>query len=261
MCGLAGVYGRGLTNSDVKIFRDLLIVSSLRGRDSTGVASVRKDSDGIKVDMLKEVMTPAGFIDYHWEYEKDFFCNPSVFMLMGHARGATVGSINLQNTHPFETDKLVAAHNGTLFDVKYVDKSKKRGKTDSEYLIKDISHKGLVPVLESLSPNSAYALSIFDKESRSLTLTRNKMRTLFFALNEKRPVIYWASEVDMLDLCLSRHDEQDYKKYYVVPFQPITFDEDFDHKSNAPWTTQDVKEPTTYHPFDYTIWYEERKVG
>jgi glutamine amidotransferase len=59
--------------------------------------------------------------------------------LISHVRKGTVGPITLQNTHPFERDGWVFAHNGTLKDLDYLRKAisptqakRLQGETDSE---------------------------------------------------------------------------------------------------------------------------------
>src|SRR4030095_14488761 len=60
-------------------------------------------------------------------------------VLISHVRKRTVGRVSLENTHPFERDGWVFAHNGTLFDIEFLrdeissqQQNALRGETDSE---------------------------------------------------------------------------------------------------------------------------------
>jgi len=60
-------------------------------------------------------------------------------ILISHVRKRTVGPVSLENTHPFERDGWVFAHNGTLFDIESLrneisphQSNVIRGETDSE---------------------------------------------------------------------------------------------------------------------------------
>jgi glutamine amidotransferase len=60
-------------------------------------------------------------------------------LLVAHVRNRTVGTISLDNTHPFQCGKWVFAHNGTINDVEYMRsaisphrRAAIRGQTDSE---------------------------------------------------------------------------------------------------------------------------------
>ena len=62
-------------------------------------------------------------------------------MLVSHIRQKTVGETSLDNTHPFERDRWVFAHNGTVKDVAWLRAhtsparaAEVRGQTDSELL-------------------------------------------------------------------------------------------------------------------------------
>ena len=56
-------------------------------------------------------------------------------VLIAHARAASRGTVSMENTHPFMTEDLVIAHNGTVHDFDPVTKRKPKGQTDSERLL------------------------------------------------------------------------------------------------------------------------------
>lgn len=124
--------------------------------------------------------------------------NDDIFMC--HVRAATKGAINNQNAHPFDVKSIVGAHNGTLRDKKYEHKTK----TDSELFFEDVETRGLKEVIESLHPDSAYAVTIYNKNNGTITFAKNDQRPLHFTYNTTRKVMYWASEKMMLEFILKR---------------------------------------------------------
>jgi glutamine amidotransferase len=78
-------------------------------------------------------------------------------ILIAHVRRRTVGPVALENTHPFEREGWVFAHNGTIRDLDYLRKGISpsqlkaiRGETDSElffaFLLSRLEEKGLLPL-------------------------------------------------------------------------------------------------------------------
>lgn len=120
---------------------------------------------------------------------------------MGHCRSATVGEITDKNSHPFDVGSLVGAHNGTLVGTEF----KSPNKTDSELLFEKVQKIGLKESLESLTRWDAYAVSVYDKSSRVVTLARNDQRPLYIARGNKQDVLFWGSEWRMLELALARN--------------------------------------------------------
>jgi len=75
-------------------------------------------------------------------------------LLIAHVRQKTVGPITVSNTHPFQSDEWVFAHNGTVQDVGFVTShtsparlAERQGATDSElflaYLLTQLDEAGL----------------------------------------------------------------------------------------------------------------------
>lgn len=132
-----------------------------------------------------------------------------------HVRSATKGAITDENAHPFEFDKLIGMHNGTLRDKKY----EHSDKTDSELMFQEMNDEGIIPVLEKLDPWSAYASVIFNKEDGKLYFVRNDQRNLYFGIHATRSVMYWASEDWMIREMVNRNTEKLYKDevFYFSP--------------------------------------------
>ncbi len=243
MCGLTGMAGNGVYVTDLKIFNELLYMSGLRGEDSTGVmiANTNRPKNHYIVD--KALEAPAEFVRKRnttggiLQYTK-------ANIYMAHARYATVGKKTVDNAHPFEVPGLVGMHNGTLADIKYSWPSNvdDKGKTDSELMFRDMSEIGILETLNGLSPNSAFAISVYDTKARKLYLARNKHRPLYGALNKKFGMLYWSSEFYMLHAAADRNHEEIHSFY----FQPdklyeIHLDEIVAaDKEKAPWVIHDI---------------------
>lgn len=198
MCGLVGVAGN-IFKRDMTFFEEALWADSLRGMHSTGVARLNWEG---KTSIIK-VTGSAPFL--MWEKEAEMKkVSMSDRVLLGHNRHATIGEVTERNAHPFEFERVVGAHNGTLrgrSDSK-LDRYKSFG-TDSEALYFNINEYGVENVIPEVE--GAWALTWIDKEKRTLNFLRNSERPLSYAFSKDGQRIYWASEALMLRWLLSRN--------------------------------------------------------
>lgn len=199
MCGLVGVAGR-MTTDFRKVFKRLLELDTIRGPHSTGVLFVRTGMNKTEpqVEVLKKLGTPWDLFqlknwDTNWQTKENR-------VLMGHNRWATKGAINGINAHPFEFNKLVGAHNGTLRKQELLD-DHKQFEVDSENLYHHMNKHGLDDTL--MKTCGAFALTWWDKEKHTINFIRNHERPLFYTYDEDNQAIFWASEKWMLQIALS----------------------------------------------------------
>jgi len=236
MCSLLGVAGPGIVKQDLHVLKQLGMISMLRGIDGTGFYQVNIDKDKIKGSLLAKSELDAAFFIKDLENRKSRLLDDiHVDMIMGHTRWATIGEVSPKNSHPFEFDNIVAAHNGTLREWKYQSKKK----TDSELMFEEVNKSGLKDVLSALEEQSAFAVTVFDKKTCKLTFSRNHHRTLSFALLDDRDVLFWHSEMGALKYILGRNG---------IKAQAVSFDvnklytvhpEDIKAKELAMWEIVD----------------------
>lgn len=209
MCGLFGVAGPGISMVDLKIFDELMLVSSLRGTDGTGVAV------GTFYNKRPDVFKINGDCIY-WRYSanedkisKKIYSVQNLY-LMGHTRHRTTGDKGPNGAQPYIFESIVGTHNGTLsgkFDGFF---------TDSHAFLNKVDTKGIQSAVDTTKTDDAMALVWIEKNNQILHFYRNEERTLYFAYAEKRNVLYWASELWMLQGILGRNDV-DYDAYTTRP--------------------------------------------
>lgn len=195
MCGIIGVAGT-ITSALEESFKDLLILDSLRGEDSTGVAMVHSAGD---ISVVKEVGDP--FILLGTKRFSNAF-KSSHRVLIGHNRWATTGKVNRANAHPFECGDLIGVHNGTLRN-KYQIPGHIHFDTDSESLYNHIDKVGIDEAMKIAE--GAWALVYYNKLDHSVNMLRNDQRPLFFSYTKGKKALMWASEKWMLQVASSRN--------------------------------------------------------
>ena len=204
MCGLASMILNEKTIIDqekmVKIFTQLLAVSSLRGADSTGVATIRLNKD---VEVFKRAIPSYDYLDLGRTDQllETNFPN-KIIGLIGHVRAKTVGHGTNANAHPFQRGNITLIHNGTL--TRHASLTKSAYTVDSDAIACALAESDTIrPVLESL--DGAFALVWHNSETNTMYMARNKERPLSMAITESGTLIM-ASESKMIDWLTSRND-------------------------------------------------------
>jgi predicted glutamine amidotransferase len=200
MCGLVGIAGN-LQYSDEEIITNLLYFDYLRGRDSTGLATVLKSGE---VGIGKLATDPITFFDS--EKFKNILKGSLAKVFLGHNRFATRGAKNNYNAHPFQYGKIVGAHNGTL-DKKSWDRLEEtmgeKFPVDSMALINAIDALGIKEAIELCETGKdmhtgAWALTWYNSGDDTINFLRNEHRPLWVCFKKDGSKMYWASEWWML---------------------------------------------------------------
>jgi hypothetical protein len=183
--------GDKLGQNEAKAMEMLLHLDALRGKHSTGVAVAKKHG---AVELYKEVGPP----DYLYKSFPDKFTHGRLalhdtFMVMGHNRWATQGKINAETAHPFNFNKIVGAHNGTvnIYSLRDLDGYKEYD-IDSQIIYKHLDENPIQEVWDAA--DGALALTWYDKEEKILNFARNKERPLLYAITPDKSTIIWGSE-------------------------------------------------------------------
>jgi predicted glutamine amidotransferase len=198
MCGLVGVAGN-LETKDETLMKRLLWFDYWRGMDSTGLAAVNLKGEAA---IAKIHSHPSHLFDMA-EFKKVLNGSGSLVFL-GHNRAATRGKVNYHNTHPFQFDHIVGAHNGTLehwCQQKLQKMLDQEFEVDSEAIIAAIAKFGIKKTIPLL--RGAWSLTFVDLKQGSLNFIRNDERPMWYAFIENKDgvinKIVWASEWWMID--------------------------------------------------------------
>lgn len=194
MCGHVGVAGY-VSSKEERVFRTLLRLDTLRGEDSTGIATMSSTGH---VTVTKAAENAFSFLSSAASKKAFYGWNK---VMLGHNRYATKGAVNAENAHPFEFGHIVGAHNGTLkHHDNFLDGSK--FKVDSQAVFYHMSEEDVADTWEKL--NGAAALVWIDKKEKSVNFLRNKERELYYAISEDGKTFFWASEFWMLMVACSK---------------------------------------------------------
>lgn len=197
MCGLVGIAGE-VGFKEEKMFADLLMLDTVRGKHSTGVAAISQAGNAFNLHVVKQAVSGPDFVETAGFGSIKARVNR---ILLGHNRLATRGAINDENAHPFEFDKLVGAHNGSLNYYTNMFEHEKYS-VDSQALYSDINQNGIDTTWGKMS--GAAALTWIDTENLEINLLRNKERPLFYCYGNKGRTLIWASEPWMIMVAAMR---------------------------------------------------------
>jgi predicted glutamine amidotransferase len=178
MCGLVMLvnkHSNGFNKQQNDVFYSLLYLSGgFRGRDGTGVVVV--DNLG-NVELAKEASTVDKFTqsDEYGKLASTAF--KSGWVMFGHNRAATRGSVTDENSHPFVVnDNIILVHNGTFTGNH---KDLKDTEVDSEAIAHMLSETDTTEnAMRKI--NAAYALMWYNVGKKEINVIRNSQRPLWY---------------------------------------------------------------------------------
>jgi asparagine synthetase B (glutamine-hydrolysing) len=199
MCGLVGYFTNFFGEKDKDAVIDLMLVSQVRGIDSTGMIKLHQSNDNKTVDYTfdKDAVPSSTFL---YERYNDLFvpkAGHKLYGFIGHVRAATKGKVEKKNAHPFKNNKVVGVHNGTIhgsFDNWH------KYDTDSEAIYYNIAEMGVEKGLQAVNKanKSAYALIWYDHDKGKIHFIRNSERPLWLAHSKSQHAYILASEKPFL---------------------------------------------------------------
>jgi hypothetical protein len=207
MCGIWGIFPlKGpIDKTDIDIAEQVITLTSLRGKDSTGVAVIPEGTG--KPRTMKMVGGPEYLLN-HDAYTKimEFAAKKGVAMF-GHGRFGTMGEALVKNAHPHTVDHITLVHNGTITYGLDSDHKEAETENDSLALCSAIAKRGLVEALTDVC--GAYALIIYDSKKQEVFVVRNQERPLHQIIFQGRRVIM--SEAMALEYLAIRNSYGNYK--------------------------------------------------
>jgi len=218
LCGLFGVIGSGISQNDLNIFQDLLVFNAVRGWDGTGVMTANTNTKNGNINIHKKAYDSFWYLRTLTKQQNGNLENINNNVLIGHTRAATTGKVDDSSSQPFELNTFIGTHNGTI-EIDW-----KGFSSDSHAFFDKIEKMGPKAAVATLGDKDAFAIVSYHKTSRHVYMMRNEKRTLWFAINPDRSVMYYASELGMLKAALERHNVRPAQYWYPLPFVLYEFD-------------------------------------
>ena len=189
MCGITGAVGPwAMSEREKTVCRDLMYLSTLRGKDSTGTIFFNHAAPDTA--QAFKVLGLPNSLESTEDYQKRF--NEPFSTMINHNRKATMGGVTLRGAHPYRKGSIIGVHNGTLSKpdidrlapMSGLENPKKV--TDTELLYDVLSRTSPQTIWSNIT--GAATLVWLDTEDNSVN----------FASNGKRPFFYWLSPAKRL---------------------------------------------------------------
>lgn len=198
--------------------KQLLIVNTLRGSDSTGIFAVPIVKGG-ETRVFKRAVEGTDFVNL--KQTESILTNIEKFWaVVGHNRAATLGKVNSTNAHPFQIGNITLVHNGTLKSMHTLPDHKEFS-VDSELIAHSINEWGIERTIKEL--HGAFALVWHDARTNLIHMIRNDERPLYFGIKTDKKGVIFGSELGMLKWISTRNGYNIDDWFHLVPGSMVTF--------------------------------------
>lgn len=273
MCGIWGIFSKtssGLFSKDADNAIRMMVVSSLRGMHSTGMAITHYKKPWQKPRTYRVVGGPNFlFQSKDWKGIAEYLGSDGG-AVFGHARFATKGDVTVRNAHPFNHKHITLVHNGTISSGLSYKSDEKEVEVDSHALCIAIAEEGFEKTLNNIS--GAFAIIVHDQQEKCIWVAKNNERPLHFAetsdrmfvMSEKEDLefvmkkasVYVVPQVKPVgDNVLWKYDLQEHKWEEAAKLTPKPKVYSYSQYGYAGYVNQD-KEPTQ---FDRKIYKQDKK--
>ncbi len=200
MCGIAGLLNVKEENREVAkmIFKSLVLANESRGKDSTGVLVVDKDTTDYS--LFKDTIPASQFL------KRKKFRQVEGDLWLGHTRLATTGEINERNAHPLNRKDMFLVHNGVISNHKEIAK-----KLDYEY---EVDSEVLIPIVENEDWDMLKEISgsanfiVWDKSKGRIYVSRHDNPLYCLTLKEKG-ITMFSSMLDVLEFVAGHYNAEE----------------------------------------------------
>lgn len=205
MCGITGIINPSkFYKKDMKKAAcEMVFADTLRGRDSTGMFSVKDN----RVDWRKIALPAYEFLNLDSVTGFINGLNDASF-IVGHNRASTSGKSITKNAHPFECGHITLVHNGTVFQQGLLDKTKDM-EVDSNMIAHTIYKRGIDYTAPKIT--GGHSLVWFDSKEKTLNFLRNSERPMWIL--ETNDLIFFASEYGIARWIALRNGFEPLKTY------------------------------------------------
>ena len=258
-CGLIGVAGELTHLVRTQLFKDMLDVCQVRGRDSTGVIKVDKDLD---YTWVKQIGAPNVLYESR-TYENAIEKGGESSILIGHTRAKTIGEVSVKNAHPFDFEEqgICGVHNGTLQGTSKLDGYQYQ-KVDSEVLYNHLALNG--PEDTFSKAEGAFACVWWNDKEKTLNFIRNDQRPLWFTWSEDMKMMFWASEIWMFGVIGRKvklwDGGEEKQKYVELPLNTL-WSFRINPKASGKEKLMRLRVPKAIAPFVRPVYNYQRTTG